>query len=153
MRLRMLVCVVLSVSLLLVSCTRARTPYTVEDARTLLNSGAFDGELIEVTGPAIPLLYGIEADELIDSASFRAANTAVSADEVTVLILASEDAAERAEKSCLEHIESELENARSYTPAAVPALEAAIVDRVGATVLVAVGNPDTLPDAVNDLKE
>lgn len=141
----------LALTALLSACAKAETPYTVEDAQALLDSGAFDGELAEVTGPMIPLLYGVENEELVAYVSCRAVNTAVSMDEVTVLILSDEKAAEKAEGACRRHIASELENARAYTPAAIPALEAAVVSRIGCTVLVAVGNPDKLPEAIREL--
>lgn len=152
MKLQIVLLLILILTGLLSSCAEAPAPYTAEDARTLLDSGAFEEGLAEVSGPAIPLLYGIDDGELVECVSFRAVNTAVSADEVTVLILTDEDAAERAEQACRSHIDSELENARAYTPSAVPALESAIVKRVGASVLVAVGDPDKVGDAVDALR-
>ncbi len=137
---------------ILTGCAGRARPYTVDDARALIDAGAFDGELAEVPSSSILALYGVEEGKLLEFVSFQTTSTAVSCEEVTVLVLADTSSAEAAESACRERIAAELENAKSYSPAAVPSLEAAIVDRVENTVLIAVGNPDKLPDAVAGLK-
>lgn len=136
---------------LLPSCTTAETPYTVSDAKALIDAGAFDGDMQQVQGSFVTMVYGVDDRSLTDFVSYQAANTSVSADEVTVLVLTDEEAARTAEEACHRRVESQIENCRLYSPAAIPNLEAAVIDRVGNTVLLAVGNPDRLPDAVKSL--
>ena len=136
---------------ILSGCGEKSRPYALDDARALIDAGAFDGELLEVP-TALASLYGVEAESLLGFVSFRTANTAVSCEEVTVLILSDAEAAKDAESACRERIAAELENARTYSPAAVASLEASVVDRVENTVLLAVGDPDKLPAAVAGLK-
>ena len=143
----------LLLSLLLTACgAEAKRPYTTADAQTLLDAGAFNGEMQRVEGAFVTMVYGIDQGSLTDYVCYQAMDTAVSADEVTVLLLADEDAAKAAEAACRERVESQIENCRSYAPAALPDLEAAVIDRVGNTVLLAVGDPERLPEAVKGLK-
>ena len=142
-----LAALVLVAAVLLVSCGAAR-PYETGDARALVEAGVFNGEMAELESSVIARLYGISDEDLADCAGYQAVNTAVSADEVTVLVLTSEEAAEDAEELCRKRLESLEENCRSYCPDALPSVEAAVLDRVGTTVLFAVGDPDRLPDAV-----
>ena len=127
--------------------------YALSDAGTLLDAGAFDGEMAEMRASArtMAMLYGVDEGDIRDFVSFQATNTAVSADEVTVLILVDEAAAERAEAACRSRIESEIKNYAAYCPAAIPNLQGAVVERVDNTVLVVVGNPQTAADAVKRL--
>lgn len=134
----------------LASCGQNTELYTTGDAQALLDAGVFDGDMVKVENfPSA--LYGIESKSVADCVSFRAANTAASYDEVTVLILNDVGTAENVVKALREIVESEIENAKSYCPSAVPHLQAAVIDRIGNTVLFAVGDPDALPDAVGNL--
>ena len=134
----------------LVSCVQNTEPYTTGDAQAFLDADVFDGDMVKVESfPST--LYGVDREDVADCVSFRAANTAASYDEVTVLILDDAEAAENVVKALREVVESEIENAKAYCPAAVPRLQAAVIDRIGNTVLFAVGNPDALPDAVGSL--
>lgn len=134
----------------LASCGQNRQPYTPGDAQALLDAGVFDGDMVKVESfPSA--LYGIDSEDVAGCVSFRAANTAASCDEVTVLILKDAETAKNVVKALREAVESEIENAKSYCPAAVPRLQAAVIDRIGNTVLFAVGDPAALPEAVGDL--
>ncbi len=134
----------------LASCGQNTQPYTAGDAQALLDAGVFDGDMVKVESfPST--LYGMDSEDVAECVSFRATNTAASYDEVTVLILDDAEAAENVVKALREVVESEIENAKSYCPAAVPRLQAAVIDRIGYTVLFAVGDPDTLPNAVGSL--
>ena len=128
--------------------------YALSDAGTLLDAGVFDGEMAEmrVSARTMAMLYGVDEGDIRDFVSFQATNTTVSADEVTVLILVDEAAAERAEAACRSRIESEIKNYEAYCPAAIPNLKGAVIDRVGNTVLVAVGDPRAVSDAVKALR-
>ena len=144
---------ILLVALLTAACGQeAARPYTTADAQALLDAGAFNGEMQRVEGAFVTLVYGLDGSSLTDYVSYQAMDTAVSADEVTVLILADEDAASAAEAACRKRVESQIENCRSYAPGALPDLEAAVIDRVGNTVLLAVGDPERLPKAIEGLK-
>lgn len=138
-------------ALVLAGCASASRPYTVADADTLMDAGIFSGDMAKVTSPAMAARYGVDAGDILDFVSYQSTNTAVSCDEVTVLVLKDQDAAVKAEDACRERIADELENARSYTSAAVPSLEAAIVERVDNTVLLLVADPAKAAKAVEDL--
>lgn len=141
----------MAVLLLLSGCSSPKEGYHVDDAQTLLDAGLFDGDMGPLETDTVALLYRIDRETIVDCASYLAANTTVSNDEVTVLILTDEDAAQAAETACRERVKTQIEAAKNYTPGAVPRLERAIIRRIGNTVLLAVGDPDRLPQAVNEL--
>ena len=126
--------------------------YSTQDVQTLLDAGVFSGEMAPLEAEVIPLLYGLDDSAVTDCAAYLAANTAQSADEVAVLVLADEQAAQAAQAACLQRVADQLKTCRDYAPAAVPSLEAAVVERRGNTVLLAVGDPETLPQAVAALQ-
>lgn len=132
--------------------TAAEMPYTLDDAQTLLDAGLFDGDMGMLDDSyVISMLYHIDEDSIQACVSYQAANTSVSADEVTILILKDEDAAQAAEAGCHQRVEEQIDASRNYTPAAVPRLEEAVIRRSGNTVLLAVGDPDGLAGAVDKL--
>lgn len=134
----------------LASCGQNTQPYTTGDAQALLDADVFDGDMVKVESfPST--LYGMDSEDVADCVSFRAANTAASYDEVTVFVLTDAEAAATVRNALLDRVKSQIANAKVYCPAAVPRLEAAVVDQVDNTVLLAVGDPDTLPDAVGSL--
>ena len=130
----------------------AARPYTPDDAQTLLDAGLFNGDmsLLDDSG-IVALLYGVDETAIQACVCYIAANTAVSSDELTVLILTDEEAAIAAETACRARVEYLIDTAREYTPAAVPRLEAAVIRRVENTVLLAAGDPDKMEEAVNNL--
>lgn len=139
--------------LLLCGCTADETPYTVGDAQSLLDAGLFNGDMGPVDRYTAARLYGIEEDTILDCVCYIAANTASSADELSVFILTDEDAARSVEEACEKRVENQIEASRSYTPEAVPRLENAVIRRIGNTVLFAVGDPERLPGAVDGLQK
>ena len=141
----------LTLTLLLSGCSPKAQVYSTDDVQTLMDAGVFDGEMAQVEGSIVALLYGIDADTVEECISYQAINSAISADEVTILILTDEGAAQAAETACQERVKSQIKTCQSYCPSAVPNLEAAVIDRVDNTVLLAVGNPNILPSAVNNL--
>ena len=144
--------IILSVAVFLSGCGKiVSTPYDISDVEALLETGVFSGDMFTVDSAALISLYGLDPDSVLACAGSLAANTAVSAGEVTVFVVKDEASAIKAEEACRMRVESLLENARSYSPAAVPSLEAAVIDRVGNTVLLAVGDPERLPDAVGGI--
>ena len=60
-------------------------------------------------------------------------------------------AAKTAEEACKKRVEGQIESYQTYGPDQVPRLEEAVISRRENTVLLAVGNPDRLPQALKDL--
>lgn len=141
----------LALAVLLAACSASGRAYTTADAQALIDAGAFDGEMEQVDEYTVALLYGIEEESITDCASYMAINSSVSADEVTVLVLSDEEAAKAAEEACRKRVESQIESYQTYGPDQVPRLEDAVISRQGNTVLLAVGSPDRLPQALEDL--
>lgn len=125
--------------------------YSVADAQTLLDSGAFDESMAQVNTAAILTIYGIDASAVEDGVCYMATNTSVSADELTILVLTDEAAAQAALEACQARVDSQIAVCESYAPAAVVRLEGAVIRQAGNTVLLAVGDPDQLPAAVDAL--
>ena len=142
---------VLALAVLLSACGADGKAYTTADAQALIDADAFDGEMEQVDSYTVALLYGLEENAVIDCASYIAINSSASADEVTVLVLRDEAAAKTAEESCKKRVEGQIESYQTYGPDQVPRLEEAVISRREHTVLLAVGNPDRLPQALKDL--
>lgn len=146
----------LALALLLCACGGGQdgagsAPYTAADAQALLDAGAFSGQMEPVDSVTALLLYGIDEADVSGCVCYMASNTSVSADEVTVLEMKSEDAAVSALAACEERIASQIDSCTSYCPDQVPRLEDATILRRGSSVLLAVGDPDKLPQALRDL--
>ncbi len=139
--------------LILCACGGAptETAYTAADAETLLASGAFDRSMAPVDGEVIAALYGLDGATVEDCVSYLATNSSVSADELTILVLTDEQAAKAALEACQSRVKSQIAVCESYAPAAVPRLEGAVIRQSGNTVLLAVGDPEILPGAVDAL--
>ena len=144
---------VLALMLVLAACSAGpkAADYTVEDAQKLLEAGAFSGEMEAVDGDVVSALYGLDSGTVQACAGYMAINTSVSADEVTVLVLADEEGAKAAAEACQKRVASQIESCRDYCPGQVPRLEEAVISRRGNTVLLAVGDPDKLPQALDEL--
>ena len=145
----------LCMSILLVvlcSCVASETPYTIDDAKALLEADLFNGDMGPVDKYLAAQLYGIDEDTILDCVCYVAANTASSADELTIFILTDENEARLAEETCQKRIENQIEASRNYAPAAVQRLENAAIRRIGNTVLFAVGDPEWLPKTVDRLR-
>lgn len=143
----------LSLSLVLCACGGGsqEAAYTTADAEALLASGAFDESMAPVDGDIVTVLYGIDAATVEECVSYLATNTSVSADELTILVLTDDQAAQAALEACQARVESQIAVCGSYAPAAVPRLENAVIRQAGSTVLLAVGDPEILPGAVDAL--
>lgn len=142
-----------SLCLLLCACSGKESiaSYVPADARSLVEAGAFDGTMEEVDAFIVSMLYGIAEEEITECVGFLAINTSVSADEVTVLVMKDEEAALRAEEACKARAASQIASCAGYCPDQVPRLEDAVILRRGNTVLFAVGNPQRLPQALEEL--
>ncbi|OUN19823.1 DUF4358 domain-containing protein [Pseudoflavonifractor sp. An85] len=152
-KLALLFAALMAVSLVGCSSSSPKTPsaYTVDDAQVLMDAGVFDGDMAEIDLDTVAMLYDIDRDTIQDGVSYLAANTSVSADELTILVLTDEAAAQTAETACEKRLDNQLKTAKDYTPAAVPRLEGAVIRRLGNTVLLAVGDPSKLPSVVDQL--
>lgn len=137
--------------MLLCGCAVSETPYTVSDAQILLEADLFNGDMGPVDKNIVSQLYGIDEDTIQDCICYMAANTASSADELTIFVLTDVTAAKLAEDACQKRVENQIEASRNYTPAAVPRLESAVIRRIGNTVLFAVGDPEWLAKTVDGL--
>lgn len=135
----------------LYGCTVSETPYTISDAQILLEADLFNGDMGPVDKYIVSQLYGIDEDAILDFICYIAANTASSADELTIFVLTDENAAKLAEDACQKRAENQIEASRNYAPAAVPRLENAVIRRIGNTVLFAVGEPEWLAKTVDGL--
>ena len=146
--------VLLAVALLLSGCggkSGEKSAYSAADVTALLDSGAFTGDMEQVDGAVAAGLFGLDASTVEEITCYMATNSSVSADEVAVFVLADEDAAQAAEEACVAHVELRMESSAQYCPDQVPKLEAAVISRLGATVLLAVGETEALAEAVEAL--
>lgn len=125
--------------------------YTVEEAQVLLDSGVFSGEMQEIDLDTLAMLYDIDRESIQSGVGYLAVNASVSADELAILVLKDEQAAQAAETACEKRLDKQLKNYQDYAPAAVPCLENAVIRRVDNTVLMAVGDPSKLPGVVDQL--
>lgn len=133
--------------LCLCGCGHTQSPsaYDLSFADVLMDTGAFEGsEMAQVDLELAAILYGIDPATIEDGVFYMAVNTSVSADELLLLVLKNEAAAEAAYEACKARVESQIEVCKSYTPAAVPRLEGARLGKLGNTVLLAVGDPNLI---------
>ena len=137
--------------MLLCGCTVSETPYTIGDAQILLEADLFNGDMGPVDKNIVSQLYGIDEDTIQDCICYMAANTASSADELTIFVLTDVTAAKLAEDACQKRVENQIEASRNYAPAAVSRLENAVIRRIGNTVLFAVGTPEWLAKTADGL--
>lgn len=127
----------------LCGCGSTDAAYVLSDVSQLLEAGAFpNSDMAPVDSTIVAVLYGIDPDTIQECSSYQATNTSVSADEVTVLILTDEKAAEAAEQACRQRVDSQIAACQSYAPSAVPRLEQALISRRGSTVLLVVGDSE-----------
>ena len=142
----------LLLALLLTACGEGGpAPYTTGVVDKLLEAGVFSGEMEPVDGDILTILYGMDEATVTEAAGCLAIDTSVSADEVAVFVLTDESAAAAAEEACRARIRAQIDSYTTYCPDQVPRLEKAVVSRVGNTVLMAVGDLDRLPAAVDEL--
>lgn len=125
--------------------------YTTDAAKALLDAGAFSGEMEEVDGATAAMIYGLDSATVKECVCYMASNTSVNADEVTVLVLTDENAAKAAVTACEARVASQIDSCTDYCPDQVPRLEDAVISQRGNTVLLAVGDPEKLPQALKTL--
>lgn len=150
---KQMIAAMLAVLLLLSGCGKKseKTAYTADDVTTLMDSGAFSGDMEQVDSAVAATLFGLDTNTVVEITCYMATNSAVSADEVAVFVLTDEEAAKTAVSACQAHVDSRTESSSQYCPDQVPKLEAAVIQRLGSTVLLAVGDTEILPTAVDEL--
>lgn len=126
-------------------------PHSAEQVEQLLKADVFSGEMEQVEGDILCILYGLDPSLVLDAAGYLAIDTSVSADEVAVFLMKDETGAQQAEAACRARLQAQMDSYATYGPDQVPRLEQALVSRVGSTVLLAVGDPDKLAAAVETL--
>jgi len=152
---RIIIILSVCLSLLLTGCgeTNEDRGYAVSDAAVLLDTdGVFTGKMEEVDTEIAAMIYGIDYATVSEATCHMAINSSVSADEISVWVLTDETAAQSAEQSCQTRLESQIDSYTNYCPDQVPKLEEAMVDRIGNTVLLAVGETEALVPALESLK-
>ena len=133
--------------------TAADAPYTLDDAQTLLDAGLFSEDMGKIDDPyIIAMLYHVDESAIRECVSWQATNTSESADEVTVIVFNDKAAAVNAEVGFQQRVEDQITSLKDYAPAAIPSLEAAVIRRVDNTILLAVGDPGRLAEAVDGLR-
>ena len=150
---RQVMAALLAVLLLLSGCGKKseKTAYTAQDVTALMDAGAFSGDMEQVDGAVAAALFGLDSNTVVEITCYMATNSAVSADEVAVFVLTDEAAAKAASSACQAHVDSRTESSSQYCPDQVPKLEAAVIRRLGSTVLLAVGDTEVLSTAVDEL--
>lgn len=117
--------------------------YGTSHVEAMAEAGAFSEELEELDGDiAFDLYgladYGLEREDLKECAVLRSAGA--TCEEGAVLVFTGADKAETAEGALKEYIQSQIDENTDYRPAEIPKLEAALVDRRGETLLLAVAS-------------
>lgn len=151
----MLVCA-LALAFFLTACgpgkEPAAAPYTLDDAQALLDTGLFSGDMGKIEDSyLIAMQCHVDEGAIESCVSFQATNTSESADEITVIVFKDEAAAEAAEAGLRQRVDEQIESLEDYAPAAIPRLESAVIRVSGSTALLAVGDPDKLAEAVDNL--
>ena len=133
----------LSVSLLLslAACggkEEEKTPFSPDDAATLLESGAFSEVLEAIDADIACALYGIDETTVTGAAVYG--STGTTAEELAIFVLAGEESAQAALTALGYRVEDRAAAMASYLPNEVPKLENAILEQRGNTVLLVVAS-------------
>ena len=118
------------------------------DAQALLEGGCFSEELTQVPVEIACASYGIDPADVTDWACYG--STGATAEELAILVLKDEAAAQSALKQLGYRVEDRTEDMKSYLPGEVPKLEKAVTAIRGNSVLLVVADSY---DGVNRLLE
>lgn len=105
-------------------------------AQALLDSGAFTDTLEQVDKDTAAILYGVEADSIVDCACY--ASLSAGAEEIAVLTMKDADAAKTAMDGLEARVADQKAVLESYQPDEVSKLDNAILTQSGNTVVLAV---------------
>lgn len=130
---------VLALGLLLAACgEKAPNPYDpAATAEALQATAAFSQALESIDQDTACTYYGIEADTVSSSAVYGSTS---GAEEIAVITLTDEKAAETALEALKSHVDDQKEALKDYQPDEITKLENAILDQRGNSVLLVVAN-------------
>lgn len=111
---------------------------TLDDAQTLLDSGAFSEPLEEIDLEIACSLYALDQSKVTGAAVYG--STGATAEELAVFIFSDADAATTAKANFETRIADRTEAMADYLPGEVPKLEKAVLEVRGATLLFVVAN-------------
>lgn len=111
---------------------------TLDDAQTLLDSGAFSEPLEEIDLEIACSLYALDQGKVTGAAVYG--STGATAEELAVFIFSDADAATAAKTSFETRIADRTGAMADYLPNEVPKLEKAVLEVRGATLLFVVAN-------------
>lgn len=112
--------------------------FAVEDAGTLLESGAFTESLTGIDTEVACTRYGVDPATVTSGAVYG--STGATAEELAVLTFDSAAHAEDAKKAVGYWLEDQIEAMASYLPLEVSKLEKTILEVRGASLLLVVAN-------------
>lgn len=115
--------------------------YQVGQVQAMADAGAFSETLEELDSDTAFALYrladyDLSQEDLKECAVLRSAGA--TCEEGAVLVFTSADKAEAAEGALKDYVQGQIEANEDYRPAEIPKLEAALIDRRGETLLLAV---------------
>ena len=114
---------------------KALDPQTL--AEELLNNAKFADSLDRMEDDVVPLVYGIEKDDCAAVLVYAGAG-GVTAEEIAVFTAVDAAAADRILSAAQSRVADRIESFKNYSPAAVPALENAIVRKKDNTVVLVI---------------
>lgn len=117
--------------------------YQTSHVEAMVKAGAFSEDLEEVDSDTAFALYrltdyDLTREDLKECAVFRSAGA--TCEEGAVLVFTGAEKAEKAVDALKDYVAGQIEANADYRPAEIPKLEAAVVDRRGETVLLAVAS-------------
>ena len=105
-------------------------------AQALLDSGAFTDALDTTDKDTVAVLYGVEADRIVDCACYT--SLSAGAEEIAVLTMADADSAKAAMAGLEARVADQKAALESYQPDEVSKLDNAILTQSGNTVVLVV---------------
>lgn len=145
------------VLLLLTGCGSGESPAAEYDvtaaSQALLDSGGFSQALEALDADMVSAYYGLDSDPA-EAAVYTSLEGGY--EELAVLKLADQDAADAAYKALGEHVAAQTETERDvqYQPSDLPKLEKAVVRQSGKTVLLVVADDyEKVQSALDSLEQ
>ena len=105
-------------------------------AQALLDSGAFTDTLESTEKDTVAMLYGVEANSIVDCACYT--SLSAGAEEIAVLTMADADSAKAAMEGLEARVADQKAVLESYQPDEVSKLDKAILTQSGNTVVLVV---------------
>lgn len=115
-----------------------KADFTLDDAQTLLDAGAFSEPLEEIDLEIACYLYDLDPAQISEAAVYG--STGATAEELAVILFTDAEAAQAAKSHFETRIADRTEAMADYIPTEVPKLEKAVLEVRGATLLFVVAN-------------